>query len=63
VTILRTAWDTPPCAECGEATKFWTQSVEPPGVIPTGNSTYLCSVECLRVWAIKKGLSRDVPKT
>jgi hypothetical protein len=24
---------------------------------------YFCSLECLRVWAIKQGLTRDVPKT
>ena len=64
VTVVRTAWDTPACAECGEWTKFWVQGVTTTRTTMNVTTThYLCSLACLRVWAIKERLTRDVPKT
>lgn len=49
------------CNECVKESVVWAQCVESPRELSTA---YFCSVECLRVWAIKQGLTRDdVPKT
>jgi hypothetical protein len=62
VTIVRNSYaNASVCVECVKESVVWGQC----GDFPSRKTSagYFCSVECLRVWAIKQGLTRDVPKT
>ena len=64
VTLLRNSYptDASVCVECmTEQSVVWGQCVH--WGTRKSSSGHFCSVECLRVWAIKQRLTRDVPKT
>lgn len=60
VTLLPNSYppDAGVCVECmTEQSVVWAQCVH--GSTRKSNSGHLCSLECLRVWAIKQRLMRD----